>query len=222
MTAAVGEKQPATDLLPVWMVAVLVGSLATATLFATLTRLGDREQETRNPAATRITIGFVQKKPAPPPARRVAPAPPRPPERETFRPSKSKPPVNRKEPRTRPSPPRPGVDQSQPPVVPHAAADSSVEPVPIYRLTALPRFVHKEEPIYPDQLRRLGKEATVKLELLIDADGSVRNIRVLKSAGTKFDQAAIDAIRASRFAPGNVNGRAVPVLMRVPVRFRLR
>ncbi len=96
------------------------------------------------------------------------------------------------------------------------------QPVPVYQLTGLPRFVHKEKPIYPASLRHQGREATVKLEIYIDAKGRIRNIKLLKSAGADFDQAAVDAIRASTFAPGNVNGKPVPVLMRMPVKFKLR
>ncbi len=96
------------------------------------------------------------------------------------------------------------------------------EPVPVYQLTGLPRFIHKEKPVYPASLRHQGKEATVKLEIYIDANGQIRNIKLLKSGGRDFDQAAINAIRASTFAPGNVNGKPVPVLMRMPIRFKLR
>ncbi len=100
--------------------------------------------------------------------------------------------------------------------------DVLTEPVPVYQLTGLPRFIHKEKPVYPASLRHQGREATVKLEIYIDANGQIRNIKLLKSAGPDFDQAAINAIHASTFAPGNVNGKPVPVLMRMPIRFKLR
>ena len=222
MAATAGKNRPSPSLLPVWPIAILAGSLLTATIFATLIYVGDGEPVIQKQSPTKITIGFLQKTVATPPAREVATPPPKPPKRETPSPRKTRPTNHSKRPIATPAPLSPRAKQSQARTAPPKPLENSPKPVPIYRLTALPRFVHKEEPIYPYQLRRLGREATVKLELLIGADGSIRNIRVLKSAGAEFDRAAIEAIRASRFAPGRVNGRAVPVLMRVPVRFRLR
>lgn len=114
---------------------------------------------------------------------------------------------------------------SAPPAVveqPEAMDEALPEPVPLFKLTNMPRYLHKEDPIYPPLMRSQNREGLVKLEVLIDARGRVRDIRVLKSAGEAFDQAAINAIHASSFAPGNVNGKPVTVLMRVPVRFKLR
>ena len=67
-----------------------------------------------------------------------------------------------------------------------------------------------------------GKEGKVKLEVLIDDKGKIRKVTVIKSAGEAFDQAAITAISNSSFTPGNVDGKPVTVLLRVPVNFSLR
>ena len=96
------------------------------------------------------------------------------------------------------------------------------EPVPLFKLTSLPRFVHKVEPAYPESMRALGKEATVKLELLIDRKGKVRQVTVLKSGGEAFDKAATEALLSSSFIPGNIEGQPVAVRMRIPIRFKLR
>lgn len=94
-------------------------------------------------------------------------------------------------------------------------------PVPIFKLTSMPRFVHRAQ-IYPTTMQAMGKEAVVKLEALIDKHGKVRQVRVIKSAGEVFDQAAIESLKASSFIPGNVEGKPVAVLMRIPVKFQLR
>lgn len=94
-------------------------------------------------------------------------------------------------------------------------------PVPVFKLTSMPRFIHRAQ-FYPPSMRSLGKEAIVKLEVLIDKAGVVRNVIVLESAGAIFDQAAIESMMASTFVPGNVEGKAVAVLKRMPVRFTLR
>ena len=96
------------------------------------------------------------------------------------------------------------------------------QPVPLFKLTSLPRFVHKVEPNYPESMRSLGKEATVKLELLIDRKGRVRQVTVLQSGGEAFDKAASEALLSSSFIPGNIEGQPVAVRMRIPIRFKLR
>lgn len=94
-------------------------------------------------------------------------------------------------------------------------------PVPIFKLTSMPRFIHRAQ-VYPPVMQSLGKEAIVKLEALIDKQGTVRQVRVTESAGEDFDQAAIESLKASTFVPGNVDGKPVAVLMRIPVVFQLR
>jgi len=95
-------------------------------------------------------------------------------------------------------------------------------PVPISKVSALPRFVHHAYPIYPPSMKRQNKEGVVMIEALVDATGKVRKVDVLESAGELFDQAAITAIQNSTFIPANTNGKPVPVLLRIPIRFRLR
>jgi len=113
-------------------------------------------------------------------------------------------------------------------VIPEPVAkDEPVEevlpvPAPIFELTSMPRMIHRETPVYPAEMRAQSKEATVKLEVLLDIKGRVRNIVIKKSGGHLFDQAAINAINTSTFMPGNINGKPVAVLMRIPVKFRLR
>ena len=93
-------------------------------------------------------------------------------------------------------------------------------PTPIYQLTSMPRFAHKVEPQYPGAMRALGRESLVKLEVLIDANGKVRKVKVIGSGGDAFDNAARSALLASAFIPGNVEGKPVAVLMRIPIAFR--
>jgi len=94
-------------------------------------------------------------------------------------------------------------------------------PVPIFQLTQAPRFSHREIPIYPEVMRLDGVSGIVKLEVLIDNQGRVRQVNIVKSAGKHFDEAAKYAILASRFYPAKVNNKPVAVLLRLPVKFGL-
>ncbi len=70
-------------------------------------------------------------------------------------------------------------------------------------------------------MRTQGISGIVKLEALIDKEGRVRKVSILKSAGKAFDEAARRAILASSFYPAEVEKKPVAVLLRLPVRFEL-
>lgn len=71
-------------------------------------------------------------------------------------------------------------------------------------------------------MRSLAREGLVELDVLIDATGQVREVTIISSTGPEFSQAAEAAIRASTFAPGEVDGKAVTTVLRLPISFRLK
>ena len=75
--------------------------------------------------------------------------------------------------------------------------------------------------LYPEEARRDGLEADVKLELLVDEEGRVAEVKVLRAAGNGFDEAAVRAARGLGFSPATRGGR--PVAVRIPwtLKFRL-
>ena len=102
------------------------------------------------------------------------------------------------------------------------AEDNSLpQPMPMFRLTETPRFLHKATPVYPENMKVIGKTGVVKLSALIDKTGKVRKVTIIKSAGDAFDLAAVNAIKRSTFIPAKIHGRPVAVLLKVPVRFML-
>lgn len=116
----------------------------------------------------------------------------------------------------------PAPTEPTPPMLIEPSEEALPTPVPFFKLTQAPRFLHREEPIYPETMRTQGISGTVKLEALIDKEGRVREVNILTSAGTHFDQAAKQAILASTFYPAEVEGEPVAVLLRLPVTFNLR
>lgn len=109
-----------------------------------------------------------------------------------------------------------------PPMLIEPTEEALPTPMPIFKLTQAPRFLHRQQPFYPETMRTQGISGTVRLEALIDKKGRVREVNILKSAGTHFDQAAKQAILDSIFYPAEVEGEAVAVLLRLPVTFNLR
>ena len=77
---------------------------------------------------------------------------------------------------------------------------------------------------YPPGLRAAAVEGYVVVEFVVDTTGVAEpsSIRVLESSHSGFEQAAIDAIRGSRFRPGRMRGFAVRVLVQQRIGFSLR
>ena len=56
------------------------------------------------------------------------------------------------------------------------------------------------------------------LEAIVDADGLVSRVRVLRSEPL-LDKAAVDAVKQWRYSPLQLNGRAQPFILIVTVSF---
>jgi periplasmic protein TonB len=84
-----------------------------------------------------------------------------------------------------------------------------------------PRKVVSAPPVYPAIARAAGVQGIVVLEAVIAEDGTVREVRVLRSQPL-LDAAAVEAVRKWRFTPTLLNGQPVPVVMTVTVGFSLR
>jgi protein TonB len=66
---------------------------------------------------------------------------------------------------------------------------------------------------YTDAAREAGIEGVVVLDLVVDADGRARDITVVERLPNGLTEAAITALQACRFDPGQRAG--VPVAVRV-------
>ena len=84
-----------------------------------------------------------------------------------------------------------------------------------------PSFLKVIKPEYPRLARRLGKEGKVVLRLFIDEHGRLLSVEIVEKAGHGFDEAAIDAVKASTFRSAKMNGMPVACKAVLPVRFRL-
>jgi TonB family protein len=79
-----------------------------------------------------------------------------------------------------------------------------------------------ERLVYPPAAREAGAEGRAVLQFVVGTDGGVDDLKVLRSTGNPaLDAAAREAVQASRFRPGTVDGESVRVRFAVPVTFRL-
>jgi len=75
--------------------------------------------------------------------------------------------------------------------------------------------------VYPPEARRDKVEGKVIVKAFIDEAGSVRRVEIVKGLGSGCDEAAMAAVRSTRFRPGKMNGKVVRVQMTIALAFRL-
>ena len=77
--------------------------------------------------------------------------------------------------------------------------------------------------IYPEIAQEAGIEGTVVIQAFVDKKGKVTDTVVLKGIpNTGLDEAAITAIRKTKFKPAKQRDRDVGVWISIPVYFRLK
>jgi TonB family protein len=76
---------------------------------------------------------------------------------------------------------------------------------------------------YPQEARDKGIEGRVFIGMVIEKDGSVSNVRVLRGIGGGCDEEAVRVISSMpKWKPGKVGGEPVPVSYMLPVNFKLQ
>ena len=84
-----------------------------------------------------------------------------------------------------------------------------------------PTLVHRVAPEYPLLGLASQIEGVVILEAIVDEEGKVERVKVLRSAGI-FDAPALEAVRQWRYSPVILNDRPEKFILTVVVSFRLQ
>ena len=86
-----------------------------------------------------------------------------------------------------------------------------------------PKPISPIRPIYPEIAQEAGIEGVVVVQAFIDKKGRVKETIILKGIpNTGLDEAAMEAIRKTRFRPAKQRERAVGVWISIPVNFKLK
>ena len=76
---------------------------------------------------------------------------------------------------------------------------------------------------YPDMAREAGQEGVVYMQFVIEADGKITEVEVVRGVSYLLDNEAMQVIsRMPNWTPGEQNGRKVRVKFYIPIRFRLK
>lgn len=82
------------------------------------------------------------------------------------------------------------------------------------------RMLHMENPHYPSDARKRGVEGTVRLHIVLDTAGNVRDLSVVSGDPTLAD-AAVEAVRHWKYRPTFLNGHPVEVDSTIDIIFSL-
>ena len=75
---------------------------------------------------------------------------------------------------------------------------------------------------YPRVAKEMGIQGVVYVGFIVDAEGKVIEPKILKSLAKPLDEEALRVItKEVKFTPGYYQGKAVPVRMVLPIRFRI-
>lgn len=90
-------------------------------------------------------------------------------------------------------------------------------PEPIGGIAAIQQLIE-----YPEIAKRAGVEGKVYVLAFVDENGNVTGAKIIKGIGGGCDEAALDAVKKTKFKPGKQRGTPVKVQVSIPIVFKLQ
>jgi periplasmic protein TonB len=85
-----------------------------------------------------------------------------------------------------------------------------------------PEKILAPQPQYSEVARKARVQGVVIVQAIIDKEGNVTNVKILKGLPFGLDQSAADAIKKWKFKPATLNGKPVAVYYNLTVNFTLQ
>ena len=110
----------------------------------------------------------------------------------------------------------PGTDVVEPPAIVEPSVLIKAEVMPAYEggMEAMYKFIQKKMK-YPPVPRRMGIDGTVFVSFVVDATGSITDVKILRGAHVDLDKEAARVIALlPAWKPGRRNSAPLPVSAR--------
>lgn len=89
-------------------------------------------------------------------------------------------------------------------------------PEPVGGLPAIYKLIE-----YPSMAKNIGVQGKVYVLAFINKDGTVDDVKVIKGIGAGCDEATVEAIKKTKFIPGESGGKPSKVKMSLQINFKL-
>jgi TonB family protein len=84
-----------------------------------------------------------------------------------------------------------------------------------------PNPLYRPSPEFTQRARQARLQGTVKLEMVIDAQGRPTRIKILQPLGGGLDEVAVHTVAGWKFEPATKDGEPVPVVIAIEVDFHM-
>jgi protein TonB len=112
--------------------------------------------------------------------------------------------------------PPPPVEEEEEEVEPVFFVAVEQQPEPIGGLEGIQKRI-----VYPEIAKRAGVQGRVFVKAYVDENGNVVKVELLKGIGAGCDEAAMEAVKNTKFSPGRQRGKPVKVQVSIPIVFKL-
>ena len=114
-----------------------------------------------------------------------------------------------------------GTGGVEAPVAPAPPPEPPAGPMRVGGDVKAPTVTRRVEPTYPEVARKARVSGVVVIEAIIDRQGNVDQVKVLKGLPMGLSAEAEAAVRQWKFRPGTLNGQPVDVIFSLTVNFTL-
>ena len=109
-----------------------------------------------------------------------------------------------------------GIPEGPPPAV------DGDGPIMVGGEVKAPEKLVAPQPQYTEIARKARIQGVVIVQAIIDREGNVTNVKVLKGLPMGLEEAAVEAIKQWKFKPATLNGKPVTVYFNLTVNFKLQ
>lgn len=123
-----------------------------------------------------------------------------------------------------PAPVNKEVPLPQPEIKPVSTQSPPPEPVapsaPFVAVEREPKLLRLEKVRLPDIALRTNPSGEMKVKVLVDKEGKAQQVQIVSSTNSLLDQAVIDALQKSSYAPGVMGNDPVSAWLVIPLKFK--
>lgn len=114
---------------------------------------------------------------------------------------------------------------------PQSAADSAraeeksfPSPDEFVAVDVQPVLESQPQVTYPDSAKNAGIEGKVRVKVLVDKQGKVRDALIEKGSGTKvgFEEAALEAAKQATWKPALLKDKPIPIWVSYEIKFQMK